>query len=258
MTLRFAYTAPGRHLRRGGRPARRANGLGTPRARPEEPQAGDRRRHSERDSNRRPAGAVLRPAQARCARPRLDRDPGPGRRRPPAAPGQAREDRPDARALGPQPGGGLHLAGHPPPGRDGDRRRARHAHVRRDPPAHQRDRPRPGGRRRQGGRRRGDHVPQPPLLRRGDRRGLQARRRRPLPEHRLRGPAADRGGQAREAGRDRLRRGVRGAARGRGQAAQALRGLARLGRHRATRRSTICSPSTTARTPCRPSARPAR
>ena len=35
-------------------------------------------------------------------------------------------------------------------------------------------------------RRRRDHVPQPPRLHRGDRRLLEARRQRPVPEHRLR------------------------------------------------------------------------
>ena len=220
-----------RAVRRPGRPAGSADGLGPPRARPEEPEAGDRRRHSERRSNRRPAGGRHAPAEAGHARPRLDRDPDAGGRRAPAAPGQARQGGPDARALGPQPRRRLHLAGHPARRRDCNRRRARHAHLRRGPQAHERAGARARRRRRQGGRRRGDHVPQPPLLRRGDRRGLEARGRRPLPEHGLCRPAADRGGQAREAGRDRLRRGVRGAARGGRQAAQAVRGLARLGRH---------------------------
>ena len=55
--------------------------------------------------------------------------------------------------------------------------------------------------RRQRGRRRGDHVPQPPRLHRVHRRRVEARRRRALPQHRLRRPAARRGGRAREARR---------------------------------------------------------
>ena len=68
-------------------------------------------------------------------------------------------------------------------------------------------------RRHQGGRRRGHHVPQPPRLRRGHG-GRQARRPRALPQHRVRGPAAHRGREAREAAGDHLRRGVRRPARG--------------------------------------------
>ena len=61
--------------------------------------------------------------------------------------------------------------------------------------------------------------------------------RRALPEHRVRGPAADRGRPAREAEGADLRRGVLRAARGGRQAPQALRGLARLAEPATTRRS---------------------
>ncbi len=55
------------------------------------------------------------------------------------------------------------------------------------PRAQQRHRARADGPRGRGGRRRRRDVPQPPLLRRRERRSGQARRRRPLPQHRLRG-----------------------------------------------------------------------
>ena len=61
------------------------------------------------------------------------------------------------------------------------------------------------------GRRRRDHVPQPPRLRRGDGRRREARRGRPLPQHGLRRTAAHRGRQAREPEGADLRRGVRAA-----------------------------------------------
>ncbi len=64
------------------------------------------------------------------------------------------------------------------------------------------------------GRRR-DHVPQPPRLHRGGRGVLEARRQRPVPQHRLLQAAADRRARARAAGRARLRPGVRRAARAR-------------------------------------------
>ena len=66
-----------------------------------------------------------------------------------------------------------------------------------------------------GGRRRGDHGAQPSRLHRGHDRGVEARRRRALPEHGVRGPAVGGGREAREAQGDHLRRGVRRAARGR-------------------------------------------
>ena len=59
------------------------------------------------------------------------------------------------------------------------------------------------------GRRRRDHVPQPPRLHRGGRRLLEARRQRAVPQHRLLRPAADRRRRAREARGAHLRRGVR-------------------------------------------------
>ena len=52
----------------------------------------------------------------------------------------------------------------------------------------QRPGPRPGRARGERGRPGGDHVPQPPRLRRRHRRGRQARRGPALPQHRLRGP----------------------------------------------------------------------
>ncbi len=55
--------------------------------------------------------------------------------------------------------------------------------------------------RRRGGRRRRDHVPQPPRLRRVDLRRVEARRQLALPQHRLRRAAADRGRRARAARR---------------------------------------------------------
>ena len=80
------------------------------------------------------------------------------------------------------------------PRRDDDRRRARarspsaRCTTRTNALAHAlSDRGRPRGRRRRG------HVPQPPRLHRGDRRAVEARRRRALPQHRLRRPAARRG-----------------------------------------------------------------
>ena len=100
-----------------------------------------------------------------------------GRRGDPADPaGQARQGAHHAGPLRPQPGRGHDLARRPLPRRDDDRRRARHAHVRRGPPAHQRPRARALRRRDQGGRRRGDHVPQPPRLHRVDRGRVEARR----------------------------------------------------------------------------------
>ena len=73
------------------------------------------------------------------------------------------------------------------PRRAGDHRRARHAHLRRrSTGAPTRWRTRLVGPRGQGGRRRGDHVPQPPRLRGGHGGGGQAGRQRALPEHRVR------------------------------------------------------------------------
>ena len=126
-------------------------------------------------------------------------------------------------------GSRLHDERDPPPERDRDRRRARHAHLRRGARAHQRARERVARRRARRGRRRRDHVPQPPRLHRGHRRRVEDRCARPLPEHGVRRSAAHRGRPAREADGDRLRPGVRRAARGRGQAPQALH---RLGRRR--------------------------
>ena len=152
----------------------------------------------------------------------------------PSRPGQAgararvvRPARLDARR-------GLHHNAILRPNEHGDHRRARHAHLRRGARAHERARERVARRRPGRGRRHRDHVPQPPRLHRGHRGGLEDRRARPLPEHRVRGPAAHRGRPAREADGDRLRPGVHRAARGRGQAPQALH---RLGRRRLAARS---------------------
>ena len=60
----------------------------------------------------------------------------------PIRPDKLRQGAHHAGPLRAQPGRGNDLAGRPLPGRDDDRRRARHAHVRRGPPAHQRARPR--------------------------------------------------------------------------------------------------------------------
>ena len=117
---------------------------------------------------------------------------------------------------------GLHDELDPAPERHGDHRRARHAHLRRGPRAHERARERVARRRPRRGRRHRHHVPQPPRVHRGHRRGVQDRRSRALPQHRLRRPAAHGGRPAREAVGDRLRPGVHRAARGRGQAPQAL------------------------------------
>ena len=103
--------------------------------------------------------------------------------------------------FGRSPAAGHDLAGRPLPGRDDDRRRARHAHVRRGPPRTNALAHALSDAGDQGGRRRGDHVPQPPRLHRVDRGRVEARRGRALPQHRLRRSAAHRGGQAREAGR---------------------------------------------------------
>ena len=129
---------------------------------------------------------------------------------------------------GRSPAAGSDLARGALPGRDDDRRRARNAHLQRGRHAHERARPRSVRRRHRRGRRGGDHVPQPPRLHRGDDRGVEARCRCPLPEHRVRGSAAHGGRAAREAEGAGLRRGVLRAARGRGTPPQALRRLARL------------------------------
>ena len=96
------------------------------------------------------------------------------------------------------------------PDRAGARRRARHAHLRGGrtgaPTRSRASCARAGHRRR---RRRGDHVPQPPRLHRGDRRLLEARRQRAVPEHRLRRPADHRRARARGPRGGDLRRGVR-------------------------------------------------
>ena len=139
----------------------------------------------------------------------------------------------DDPALGAQPGGRLHRRGPAHSARSGDHRRARHAHVPGGRPALQRAGARSLGPRGQGGRWRGHHVPQPPRLRGGHGGGGQAGRQCALPEHRVCGPAAHGGRQAREAGGADLRRGVRRPARGGRQAAQAIR---RLARHRGARR----------------------
>ena len=104
------------------------------------------------------------------------------------------------------PAGGFAAAAALYPDAEADRRRARRAHLRRARRAHEPARERLLGRRRARGRRRRRDGPQPPRLRRGDRRAVQARRGRDAAQHRLRRAAADRGGQAREAARDRLRR----------------------------------------------------
>ncbi len=62
------------------------------------------------------------------------------------------------------------------------------------------------------GRRRRDHVPQPPRLDRLRGRLPQARRERAVPQHRVLRPAADRGRQEREAEGGHLRPRVRGGA----------------------------------------------
>ena len=72
------------------------------------------------------------------------------------------------------------------PRRAGGHRRAGHAHLPGGRPALQRAGARFLGPRGQGGRRRGDHVPQPPRLRGGHGGGGQAGRQRALPEHRVR------------------------------------------------------------------------
>ena len=80
------------------------------------------------------------------------------------------------------------------------------ADLRRGPPPLQRARPGPCRRGRGGGRRGRDHVPQPPRLRRGDARDLEAGRQRPVHEHGLRRAAAGRRGRARGARGADLRR----------------------------------------------------
>ena len=154
---------------------------------------------------------------------------GDGHRRRRAAP-PPRSPRPHgarAASLRPDARRRLHRLSDPLSRATGGHRRARHAHVPPDAQAHERARPRALGCRRVRGRSHRDHVPKPSLLRRGDRRHVEARGRRPVPEHRVRGAADRRCAQAREAGRAHLRRGVhRARARGRA-AAQALHRLAR-------------------------------
>ena len=87
-------------------------------------------------------------------------------------------------------------------------RRARRAHLGRARRAVHPAGPRPAGPRRLRGRQRRRAVPQPPLLPRRLDGAVQARRRHPLPEHRLLRHPARRGLQAREACGDRVRRGV--------------------------------------------------
>ncbi len=251
VTLRLAYQAPGRPARHDFRPGVRAHGAWQPRARSLKNLKAmiEGEEMSSKGDGFNPLAFVEQAAEtARVA----------------VTSGLARPSRPDkaARALrsflrlGLDARRRLHDARDPPAERAGDHRRARHADVRRGPRAHQRARQRLARRRPRRGRRHRDHVPQPPRLHRGDRRGVEDRRPRPLPEHRLRRPAAHRGRPAREAGRDRLRPGVRRAARGRGQAPQALhrlgrrrlparphaRGADRVGRHRGTRASRRARP----------------
>ena len=135
-------------------------------------------------------------------------------------------ERPDrlwntARALlkyGTTPAAGYTAAARKLPGRAGDHRRARHADLQGGRPAHQRARARPAQRRGGRGRRRGDHVPQPPRLDRRRGRLQQARRARAVPQHRVLRSAADRRRQAREAEgadpRPRVRGGPKTPARG--------------------------------------------
>ena len=78
-----------------------------------------------------------------------------------------------------------------------------------DPGADELARPRDGRRRRQRGRQRRDHGPQPPRVRGGGRGVLEARGARAVPQHVVLRPAAGRRGRAREAEGDHLRRGVR-------------------------------------------------
>ncbi len=163
------------------------------------------------------------------SRARIGEDP-PGRGDRSAGPaGQARPGGAHADEVGARPGRRLHLGSGDLARRARDRGRPRHAHLRRDRPPHERPRPRllrPG---RQGGRRRGHHVPQPPRFRGGHGGRGQARRARALPEHGVRRSAAGRGGEAREARSDRLRRGVHRPARGCRHAPQAIHRLARIG-----------------------------
>ncbi|CAA9530566.1 MAG: Long-chain-fatty-acid--CoA ligase, partial [uncultured Solirubrobacteraceae bacterium] len=170
-------------------------------------------------------------------------DPGRCRDHPPDPPRQARPCGHRPRPLGPDPRGRLRGVGDPLSERHGDHRRARDAHLRRRREAHQRSRQRVREEGHQGGRRGRDHVPQPPRLRRRDRRVLEARGARALPEHHVRGPADHGRGQARGPRRDRLRRGVLQARQGRRQGPQALHRLvrrarqARLRHHRGAHRA---------------------
>ncbi len=137
-----------------------------------------------------------------------------------------------AGAVGPRPGRWVHRRRADVALRARRDRRPRHAHLRRDRPAHQRARARARRPRREGGRRRRDHVPQPPRLRGGDGGRGEARCPRALSEHGLRRAPAGRGREAREAGRARVRSGVHRPARGRRHPAQALH---RMGRQRGRR-----------------------
>ena len=106
------------------------------------------------------------------------------------APRQARARAQGARGLGADDGRRLHRVGDPLPRRDGDHRRARRADVRRDAPPHERARARVERRRDRRGRRRRDPLPQPPRVRRGARRLLEARRPRAVSQHRVPGAAS--------------------------------------------------------------------
>ena len=221
VTLRLAYDAPGGLLGAISEQVSKpmvASNLG---ADPSESQGGDRRRTRRGERRNEHPGPSGLPARQREGPDRRGRGAADAAR--PAA-----EVRPDADALGPQPRGRRDRARGPLPERDGDRRRARHAHLLRGAHAHQRAGPLAVRPRRRRGRRRGDHVPQPPRLHRGDLRGLEAGRQLALPQHRLRRAAAGRGGRARGPAGDHLRRGVRRPAlRGR-PGPQARRRLARL------------------------------
>ncbi len=152
-----------------------------------------------------------------------------------------------ARALPTRPGG-RHAHGPAPLGDDargrvrsgrgplprrrrGDRRR-RQPDLRRRAPAYERAGQRAGGGGRRRRRQRRCPVSQPPRLRRGDHRLVEAGRQRLLPQHLLRRAPALRGHQDREGDCPRLRPGVRRGGEERGSEVSSLR---RMGRrtHRA-------------------------
>ena len=227
-----------------GRRAAGREALGRPAPRVPQPPPRGRHPRVHRDAASAPPGLRLPATMIGCAAMSLPGQVATHRQDQAADPRHARQGRAScarrgrtgcvhiggrARPLGPDARRGLHGLRRPAiPTRSAIVDEARHAHLPADPRAHQRARARAAQDAGIGpGRRRGDHVPQPPRLHRGRRRVLQARRQRAVPQHRVLQAAADRRARARGPRGARLRRGVRRAARRGRRRPQALHRLAR-------------------------------